>query len=216
MNSVNIGEFIQNVRKEKGLTQKDLADSIGVSDKTISKWENGNSVPDTTLLKPLCDALDINVNELLSGKKLPPEDYSKNAELNMINLLKDNQTAHKSTVIQNVIGVALLLGALILMCITMQVDITKYIDTFSLIIPAFICVGIVLISSKREKKEIIYTLRKSVIPAGIVGALVQAVGIMWNMNDPAMLGPNLSILILTILYSTIAYLVIFTIERRNR
>ena len=54
MSQNKIGEFIQQSRKAKGLTQKDLGDQIGVSDKTISKWENGNSVPDTSILNELC------------------------------------------------------------------------------------------------------------------------------------------------------------------
>ena len=60
-------------------------------DKTISKWENGNSIPDTSILNELCATLDINVNELLSGEKLTPEIYSIKAEENMMNLLEDNQ-----------------------------------------------------------------------------------------------------------------------------
>ena len=73
MSQNNIGEFIQQSRKARGFTQKDLGDRIGVSDKTISKWENGNSIPDTSILNELCATLDINVNELLSGEKLTPE-----------------------------------------------------------------------------------------------------------------------------------------------
>ena len=76
MSQNNIGEFIQQSRKARGFTQKDLGDRIGVSDKTISKWENGNSIPDTSILNELCATLDINVNELLSGEKLTPEIYS--------------------------------------------------------------------------------------------------------------------------------------------
>ena len=91
MSDNKIGSFIQLSRKEKGLTQKDLAEQIGVSDKTISKWENGNSVPDTAILNSLCEALDISVNELLSGEKLPVENYSMKAEENMMNLLKQNE-----------------------------------------------------------------------------------------------------------------------------
>ena len=85
MSQNNIGEFIQQSRKAKGFTQKDLGDRIGVSDKTISKWENGNSIPDTSILNELCATLDINVNELLSGEKLTPEIYSMKAEENMMN-----------------------------------------------------------------------------------------------------------------------------------
>ena len=91
MSQNNIGEFIQQSRKARGFTQKDLGDRIGVSDKTISKWENGNSIPDTSILNELCATLDINVNELLSGEKLTPEIYSMKAEENMMNLLEDNQ-----------------------------------------------------------------------------------------------------------------------------
>lgn len=215
MNSESIGEFIQNVRKEKGLTQKDLADSIGVSDKTVSKWENGNSVPDTTLLKPLCDALDINVNELLSGKKLPPEDYSKNAEINMIALIKDNQKAHKTSILQNSVGVFLLISAVALMFATMRIEVSRYLDIFAFLVPACICVGVVLLTSHRGKKDILGTLEKTVIPAGVVSAMVQAIGILWNMSNPDFLGPNLSIVILTILYSVIAYLIVLVIDKRS-
>ena len=75
MNNNAIGQFIQSTRKEKGLTQKQLAEQINVSDKTISKWENGFSTPDTTILLDLCNVLDISVNELVSGKKISPDEY---------------------------------------------------------------------------------------------------------------------------------------------
>lgn len=97
MSQNNIGEFIQQSRKARGFTQKDLGDRIGVSDKTISKWENGNSIPDTSILNELCATLDINVNELLSGEKLTPEIYSMKAEENMMNLwktIKNNSALH--------------------------------------------------------------------------------------------------------------------------
>lgn len=75
MDQTRIGTFIAVLRKEKGLTQKELAEQIGISDKTVSKWETGNGMPDIAYLSPLCEVLDINVNELLSGEKLPSEEY---------------------------------------------------------------------------------------------------------------------------------------------
>ena len=69
MDQTRIGTFIAVLRKEKGLTQKELAEQIGISDKTVSKWETGNGMPDIAYLSPLCEVLDINVNELLSGEK---------------------------------------------------------------------------------------------------------------------------------------------------
>ena len=109
MSQNNIGEFIQQSRKAKGFTQKDLGDRIGVSDKTISKWENGNSIPDTSILNELCATLDINVNELLSGEKLTPEIYSMKAEENMMNLLEDNQKQQRCALLPCAAGIVLLI-----------------------------------------------------------------------------------------------------------
>ena len=69
MDTLKIGKFIARMRKEKNMTQEDLARILGVTNKTISRWENGNYMPDLSLLKPLSEALDISLNELLSGEK---------------------------------------------------------------------------------------------------------------------------------------------------
>lgn len=69
MDTLKIGKFIAKMRKEKNMTQEDLAKILGVTNKTISRWENGNYMPDLSLLKPLSEVLDISLNELLSGEK---------------------------------------------------------------------------------------------------------------------------------------------------
>lgn len=66
MNQEKIGNFILELRKEKNMTQQELADKIGVTDKAISKWENGRGMPDLSLMKPLCKELGITINELIS------------------------------------------------------------------------------------------------------------------------------------------------------
>lgn len=86
MDQDNIGKFILELRREKGLTQMELADKLGVTDKAVSKWENGRCMPDLSLLKPLCDILDISINELLSGKRLTKEEYQKKLEENIIEI----------------------------------------------------------------------------------------------------------------------------------
>ena len=63
MEQEKIGKFILQLRKERNLTQKELAEKIGVTDRAISKWENGRGMPELSLIKPLCDELDISVNE---------------------------------------------------------------------------------------------------------------------------------------------------------
>lgn len=78
MEQTTIGKFIAKLRKEKNLSQQDLGDIIGVSSKTISKWECGNSLPDISLLEKISKSLDVNIDELLSGKKIVKSDKIKN------------------------------------------------------------------------------------------------------------------------------------------
>ncbi len=90
MDLKKIGKFIADRRKTKNWTQVQLACKIGVSEKTISKWECGNGFPDATLVLPLCQALEISANELLCGKILSNEEYKQNAEKNIL-LMKNRQ-----------------------------------------------------------------------------------------------------------------------------
>ena len=92
MDLMQIGKFIAERRKFKKLTQSELAKKMNISEKTVSKWECGYGFPDTSLILPLCNALDITANELLSGKLLSEEEYRSNAEKNLI-LLKTQQEA---------------------------------------------------------------------------------------------------------------------------
>lgn len=87
MNQEKIGKFILELRKEKDMTQQTLADKLGVSDKTISKWENGRGMPDLSLMKPLCNILGITINELLSGGRLDKKDYQEKSEENILNTI---------------------------------------------------------------------------------------------------------------------------------
>ena len=90
MNIKKIGSFLAEERKAKNLTQAALAQKLYVSEKTISKWENGRSLPDTSLLLVLCSVFDVSLNELLSGERLKKNDYTEykvNAEDNMTKLL---------------------------------------------------------------------------------------------------------------------------------
>ena len=104
---IKLGEKIKSLRKQKNISQEVFANYLGVSFQAVSKWENGNSVPDTEILTSLCQSLDISVNELLSGEKLPVETYPQRAEENMMNLLKENEDNRKNSTIQLVVGIAL-------------------------------------------------------------------------------------------------------------
>ena len=95
MNQEKIGKFIAKLRGEKNMTQQELANKIGVTDRAISKWENGRGMPDLSLMEPLCKELDITINELLSGEKVKKEEYQKKLEENILNTI--NYSTNKIT-----------------------------------------------------------------------------------------------------------------------
>ena len=90
MEPTRIGRFIAERRKALGLTQRQLAEQLSVSDKAVSKWETGRGLPDVLLMPPLCAALGITVNDLLSGERVEEGDYRKKAEENMMELMREN------------------------------------------------------------------------------------------------------------------------------
>lgn len=87
MDQIKIGKFIGELRREKKMTQQQLGDKVGVSFKTISKWENGRGMPELSSLKPLSDALQISINELLSGERIEKNEYINKLEENIINTI---------------------------------------------------------------------------------------------------------------------------------
>lgn len=214
MDQVKTGIFIQQTRKELGYTQKELADKVGVSDKTVSKWETGKGLPDISSLMPLCDALKVNVNELISGERLEPEEYPKRAEDNMLNLLKENKISKKGIRIQIILGIILLILGIVTAFGFATLRIEWYIDVPTLIINACLCTVIILLSGKREKKDILRLLRKIVIPVGLVVSMIAFVCIMALLGNATLLGPNLAVAILSAMYSMIAYIIIVVIESK--
>ncbi len=125
MNQEKIGGFIAEIRKEKKMTQIDLANKLGITDRAISKWENGRGLPDLSLLTPLCEILDISINELLSGERLDKKDYQEKFEENMINTIDYTDKKIKKTkkIFITVLSVILMF---IVMLITMfSIDINR-------------------------------------------------------------------------------------------
>lgn len=98
MDQAKIGRFIAEMRREQGLTQRELAEILGVSDKAVSKWERGNGMPELSCMQPLCKRLGISLNELFSGERLTDADYKGKAEENMMMLVKWAEGAKKNIV----------------------------------------------------------------------------------------------------------------------
>lgn len=110
MDQIKIGKFIAQMRKEKSLTQRELADILCISDKTVSKWENGKGMPEVSLMMPLCEALDITANELLSGERLSQDDYIRKAEENIMTLVKEREESKKKIILSAIVAVITIIG----------------------------------------------------------------------------------------------------------
>ena len=95
MDQIKIGKFIASCRKEQGMTQAALAEKLGISDRAVSKWETGRSMPDSGIMLELCELLKINVNELLSGERVMAEIYDKRAEENLLAMRREVEEKNK-------------------------------------------------------------------------------------------------------------------------
>lgn len=95
MDLIKIGKYIAAKRKALGLTQKQLAEKLNMSDKSVSKWERGICLPDVTVYLELCEILGISINEFLAGEDIPKETIEQKAEENIIQITKDNKNKQK-------------------------------------------------------------------------------------------------------------------------
>ena len=108
MDQEKIGKFIAEQRKKKKLTQDELASKLGVSNRSVSNWENGKNMPDLSLFKPLCEILDISINELLSGEKINNKKYQDKLTENIINLTIDSKKRLVKTIKRMILIIGLL------------------------------------------------------------------------------------------------------------
>ena len=95
MDQVKIGKFIAECRKKANLTQMQLAEKLGITDRAISKWETGKSLPDSSIMLELCGTLGITVNDLLSGEVITMDNYNKELENNLLEMIKQKELADK-------------------------------------------------------------------------------------------------------------------------
>ena len=131
MNQENIGKFIAKHRKEKGLTQAQLAERLNITDRAVSKWETGKSMPDSSIMLELCEILGISVNELLSGEEVEMENYGEQAEKNLIELKRrEENNLRKNGMILIIFSATLLIGMMV--CLICDIAISREL-TWSLI-----------------------------------------------------------------------------------
>ena len=95
MDQIKIGKFIAERRKQNNLTQMQLAEKLNITDRAISKWENGKGMPDSSLMLELCDYLKISVNELLNGEMIEMKEYDKRAEELLLEMARVDEQKNK-------------------------------------------------------------------------------------------------------------------------
>lgn len=141
MDQVEIGKFLREMRKEQSMTQRELAEKLDISDKTVSKWETGNGLPEVGLMLPLCDALKISVNELLSAERLDEKQYFKKAEENIMDLLKEKAEAKKKIVIGALTVLVTFLAGLALVLVAGMLDMRVWLRVL-LVATAVVVIGV--------------------------------------------------------------------------
>ena len=103
MDQIKIGKFIAECRKKNNLTQMQLAEKLNITDRAISKWENGKSMPDSSIMLELCNELKISVNELLSGEMIEMKDYNQIAEKNLLEMAKKEAVQNKKMMFYEIV-----------------------------------------------------------------------------------------------------------------
>ena len=129
MNQIVIGKFISQKRKEKNMTQEQLAETLGLSNKTISKWETGKCMPDYSIVKVLCEKLGITVAELMDGEKAEEKSVRAYDEEQIIDLLRRTQELEKQKTM--LYGIILVVMGIALMAVSYTIEGSDFKDFIS-------------------------------------------------------------------------------------
>lgn len=116
MDQIKIGKFIQERRKEKKLTQSELAEKLDVTDRAVSKWENGNCIPDASNIQELCKILNITINDLFSGCVVDMRDNEKKLEENLLEMIKIKEKRDKELLILEIF-IGVIVSIIMFLCI---------------------------------------------------------------------------------------------------
>lgn len=127
MDQIKIGKFIASRRKECGLTQMQLAQQLGITDRAVSKWENSRALPDASCMLTLCRILGISVTDLLSGEVITVENKNQELEKKLLEIVKEREQAHKQLLtLETVISVTAVVMLTAIMCLAIFLQIAPW------------------------------------------------------------------------------------------
>ena len=123
MDQIKIGRFIAECRKKQDLTQMQLAEKLNITDRAVSKWETGRSLPDSSIMLELCDVLQISVNDLLSGEVVTMDNYNKKLEENLLEIKREKEQADK-----RLLGLEIFIAILVIAILVVAVLVASYVE----------------------------------------------------------------------------------------
>ncbi|MCM1083208.1 MAG: helix-turn-helix domain-containing protein [Clostridium sp.] len=243
MDQVKTGKFIYDMRKEQNLTQKQLAEKLEISDRTISKWECGKGMPEVGLMMPLCEALNINVNELLSGERLSDEHYSNKAEENIIELIRENKQSGKKTlryVLGYIAAILVILGIVIVSLAQVGVKIIYCLDYATALVLFIVVILFLAVSGlfrdffrafplafkgvadndnaaldklKRAYNAVLLAMKTSIY-ISIFSVLFYSVALLHELSTVELIGSDMAVMVLSLLYGVFFSMVLLPVRAR--
>ena len=161
MDLIKIGKFIAEKRKNKNLTQIELAQKLNITDRAISKWERGKSMPDSSIMLDLCKILEISVNELLTGEEIEMKDYNKQTELNLIEMVRQKEESDKRLlnmeIVIMIMGLIFYTALVVIACVIKMPIWARFVIIF---VGLFVFLAAVLFSVRIEQKTGYYECEK--------------------------------------------------------
>ncbi len=210
MNQIDTGKFIASCRKEKGLTQAQLAEKLNITDRAVSKWETGKGMPDTSIMLELCNILGVTVNELLSGERIEMNNYEEKVNENLIELKrKDENNMNKNAVISTIYTITMVIA--ILVCCICDIAISGSL-TWSLIVLSSVLVTWI------ASFPVILLGKKGVLVAMVAISILiipfmYILSILIKVNEVFSIGAIMSII--TFVFLWIIYILYYRLKERK-
>lgn len=211
MDQIKTGKFIARCRKEKKLTQAQLAERLSITDRAVSKWETGKSMPDSSIMLELCKLLGITVNELLSGEKVTMDSLERKADENLIALKrKDENNIAKNVVISTLFTITLLIGMMV--CVICDITITGNLSWSLISMTSIVFVWVIsspsIMFGKKGIVKSLISLSVSIIP------YLYLLSRILKVKELFPLGTAISLIILVFLWIMLA--VIYRIGKTRK